>query len=93
MIDGVPLLCACSRCKTPRSGPVRLEGVEETSPDWAVRVELNEAGSQATVTAYQKRLAVVKGGFQGHDDDGDFDGFGRAANASRFAHRAKNKVG
>ena len=49
----------CCRCKAPRSGLVRLEGVEETSPDWAVRVEINEVGSQATVTAYQKRLATV----------------------------------
>ena len=46
----------CCRCKAPRFGLVRLEGVEETSPDWAVRVVLNEVGSEATVTAYQKRL-------------------------------------
>ena len=73
---------------------MRLEGVEETSPDWAVRVELNEAGSQATVTAYQKRLAVVKAGVREEgDEEGDLDGFVRAANASRSAHRAQNNVG
>ena len=34
-------------------------GVEETSPNWAVRVEMNAAGTFATVTAYQKRLLRV----------------------------------
>ena len=42
------------RCRT-RSG-VRLVGVEETSPDWAIRVEINSKGNIATVTAYQKKL-------------------------------------
>ena len=31
-------------------------GVEETSPDWAIRVEINSKGNIATVTAYQKKL-------------------------------------
>ena len=31
-------------------------GVEETSPDWAIRVEINAKGNIATVTAYQKKL-------------------------------------
>ena len=35
---------------------MRLVGVEETSPDWAIRVEINPKGNIATVTAYQKKL-------------------------------------
>ena len=31
-------------------------GVEETSADWAIRVEINAKGNIATVTAYQKKL-------------------------------------
>ena len=63
------------RCKAPRSGLVRLEGVEETSPAWALRVVINAAGSEATVTAYQKRLVS-----HGPEVEGS-----RGANATRRA--------
>ena len=35
---------------------MRLVGVEETSPDWAIHVEINPRGNIATVTAYQRKL-------------------------------------
>ena len=48
-------------------------GVEETSPDWAIRVEINAKGNIATVTAYQKKLlqpstSINQEGEEGEDD-------------------------
>ena len=48
-------------------------GVEETSPDWAIRVEINAKGNIATVTAYQKKLlkpstSINQEGEEGGDD-------------------------
>jgi hypothetical protein len=45
-------------------------GVEETSPDWAIRVEINAKGNIATVTAYQKKLLHSTTPITEHQDGG-----------------------
>ena len=40
------------KCRARRG--VRIEGIEETSPDWTLRIDLNPRGSAATVTAFRK---------------------------------------
>ena len=46
-------------------------GVEETSPDWAIRVEINAKGNIATVTAYQKKLLHSTTSINEHQDGRD----------------------
>ena len=47
-----PVSVIVIKCRARRG--VRIQGVEETSRDWTLRVELNQRGSVATVTAVRK---------------------------------------
>ena len=43
--------------------------MEETSQDWAIRVEINQKGNIATVTAYQKKLLEASTSINRQNED------------------------
>ena len=50
--EGVPVSVVVIKCRARRG--VKIEGIEETSEDWTLRIDLNSRGSIATVTAFRK---------------------------------------
>ena len=49
---GPPVSVIVIKCRARRG--VRIEGIEETSSDWTLRIDMNSRGSSATVTAFRK---------------------------------------
>ena len=45
------------KCRARRG--VKIEGIEETSSDWTLRVDINTRGSVATVTAFRKDVSLL----------------------------------
>ena len=58
--EGAPLAVVVLKCRARRG--VRIAGVEESSPDWTLRVEVNARGSVGTVTAFRKDAARLTRG-------------------------------
>ena len=52
--DSVPVSVIVIKCRARRG--VKIQGVEETSSDWTLRVETNTRGTVATVTAFRKEV-------------------------------------
>lgn len=50
--SGPPVTVIVVKCRARRG--VRIEGIEETSKDWTLRIDLNTRGTTATVTAFRK---------------------------------------
>ena len=50
--DGPLVSVIVIKCRARRG--VRIQGIEETSSDWTLRIDLNSRGSVATVTAFRK---------------------------------------
>ena len=49
---GPPVTVIVIKCRARRG--VRIEGIEESSSDWTLRIDINTRGSTATVTAFRK---------------------------------------
>ena len=47
-----PVAVIVIKCRARRG--VRIQGIEETSGDWTLRMDINNKGSVATVTAFKK---------------------------------------
>ena len=55
-----PLTVVVIKCRARRG--VRVEGIEETSGDWTLRLDINSRGTVATVTAFRKDVELLRTG-------------------------------
>ena len=58
--SGPPVSVIVIKCRARRG--VRIEGIEETSQDWTLRIDLNTRGTTATVTAFRKNADQLGAG-------------------------------
>ena len=63
-----PVTVIVVKCRARRG--VRIEGIEETSGDWTLRLDLNSRGSVATVTAFRKEAGLLRSGQAKQDYSG-----------------------
>jgi transmembrane protein 132 len=57
--DAAPVSVIVIKCRARRG--VRIEGIEETSDDWTLRIDLNGRGTIGTVTAFRKDASLLTG--------------------------------
>lgn len=55
--DGAPVSVIVLKCRARRG--VRIAGIEETSDDWTLRIDLNSRGTIGTVTAFRKDASLL----------------------------------
>jgi len=55
--SGPPVTVVVLKCRARRG--VRIAGIEETSSDWTLRMDLNTRGSIGTVTAFRKDASLL----------------------------------